>query len=93
VAAPLAVVVGDTLPHGAVEQLTVQLTPLLAGSPVTVAVKLKVAPARTVAVPGAMETVIPGTVTVAAANAAAFVTELAVIVTPKSPAGGVLGAV
>jgi hypothetical protein len=47
--APLAVDAGETLPHNAVGQNTDHLTPLLVESLVTVAVKLAVAPACTVA--------------------------------------------
>jgi len=67
VATPLAVLVGDTLPHAAAEQETLQVTPLLLASFVTVAVKGCVVPAGTVAVAGATDTVIPVSVTVAEA--------------------------
>jgi hypothetical protein len=46
--APLAVVTGDTVPHGAVGHDTDHLTPLLVESLLTLAVKFAVAPAWTV---------------------------------------------
>jgi hypothetical protein len=45
VADPLAVAVGETVPHGDAEQVTVQVTPLFDESLVTVAVICAVAPA------------------------------------------------
>ena len=60
VAIPLAVAVGETVPQGVGEQDTVQVTPLFAGSLVTVAVNCAVAPACTVAVLGVTETVTLG---------------------------------
>jgi hypothetical protein len=48
VAVPLAVDVGDTLPQGAAEHDSVQVTPLLARSLPTVAVSCTVVPASTV---------------------------------------------
>jgi hypothetical protein len=60
VAAPLAVAVGETVPHGVGEQDTVQVTPLFAGSLMTVAVNCAVAPACTVPVFGVTETPIAG---------------------------------
>jgi hypothetical protein len=50
-----------------------------------------VAPAATLVVFGATETVIPEIVTMAVADAEVFVTEAAVMVTNKSPAGSVVG--
>ena len=50
--APLAVVVCDSVPHGALPQTTDQITPPLAGSLVTVAVRLSVPPTATVAAGG-----------------------------------------
>jgi hypothetical protein len=46
--APLAVVTGDTLPHGAEGHDTDHLTPLLVESLLTLAVKFAIAPASTV---------------------------------------------
>ena len=63
------------------------------GSLFTVAVKDCVPADSTVAEGGAMEIVIPRTVTVAGADAPLFVRELAVSVTIKSLAGGPRGAV
>jgi len=60
VATPLAVVAGETAPHGAAEQATVQVTPLFAESLATVAVNSAVAPACTAAVLGVTETVTLG---------------------------------
>jgi len=94
VAAPLAVALGETVPHGAGEHDTVHVTPLFAGSLVTVAVNCDVAAARTVAMLGATETAIAaGTRMVAEADAEVLATEVAVIVTVKLPAGDVVGAV
>jgi hypothetical protein len=97
VAAPLAVVAGETVPHGAAEHDTVQVTPLFAESLVTVAVNCAVVPAGTVAGFGATETVIVGTetvtVTVAEADFDASATEVAMIVTVKPADGGLEGAV
>jgi hypothetical protein len=94
VATPLAVTVGETAPQGAREHDTIQVTPLFAGSFVTVAVNCAVAPACTAAVLGVTETVIPaGTVTVADADAEVSATEVAVMVTVNLLAGGVAGAV
>src|SRR5215469_17684038 len=55
VATPLPVVIGETVPHGALEQDSVQVTPRLAVSLLTVAVTCAVAPDCTVA--GSRETV------------------------------------
>jgi hypothetical protein len=49
VGVPLGVVVGETVPHCAVEHDTLQVIPLFAASLVTVAVNCPVAPASTVA--------------------------------------------
>ena len=93
VAAPLAVAVGETVPHGVGEHDTVQVTPLFAGSLLTVAVNCAVAAACTVAELGVTETVVPGTVMIAAFNTEVLATEVAVRVTVKLLAGGVAGAV
>ena len=81
------------MPQGAPEHDTIHVTPSFAGSLVIVAVNFAVAPASTVAVLGVTETAIPGITTVAKADADALLTEVAVMVTVKSFAGGVLGAV
>lgn len=57
----------ETLPQGAVEHDTLQVTPCFAGSPETVAEKDTFAPGCTVAVLGITETVIPRIVTLAEA--------------------------
>jgi hypothetical protein len=95
VATPLAVVVGETVPHGVGEQDTVQVTPLFAESLVTVAVNCDVAPACTVAVLGVTETetVLAGIVMVAEAAFDESATEVAVTVTVKAAESGVVGAV
>ena len=93
VAAPLAVVAGKTPPQGAGEQDAVQVTPLLLESPATVAVNCEVLPASTVAEPGATDTATEGTVMVAEADFVLFAAEVAVNVTVKLLAGGLLGAV
>jgi hypothetical protein len=59
---------------------------------VTVAGNFAVAPACTVAVLGVTETTIPGITTVAKADFEVLVTEVAVMVTVKSAAGGMTGA-
>jgi hypothetical protein len=56
VAAPLAVDVGETVPQGAVEQVTLQVTPLFAESLATVAVNCCVVLACPVAEAGETET-------------------------------------
>ena len=81
------------MPQGVAEHDTVQVTPLFAGSLVTVAVNFAVAPACTVAMLGVTETAIAGITMVAKADADVLVTEVAVMVTIKSLAGGVVGAV
>lgn len=93
VATPVAVDVGATLPHGAVEQDTVHVTPLLLGSPATVAINCTVAVSRTVAVVGATDTPTDGIVMVADADFVLSVIEVAVSVTVKLLAGGTVGAV
>jgi len=86
-------VVGATEPHWATEQVTLQVTPLAAGSLVTVAVNCPVAPDWTVAVAGATATVIAGTVIVAEPDFVVSDTDFAVIVTVRLLAGGAVGAV
>jgi hypothetical protein len=58
--APLAVVTGDTVPHGAEGHDTDHLTPLLVGSLLTLAVKFAIAPASTVAAVWESDTLIGG---------------------------------
>jgi hypothetical protein len=89
---PLAVEVGDTVPHCAAEQLTVQFTPALAGSKLTDALNCVVPPTWTAAVVGATETVMASTVMVADADFEVSATAVAVRVTFRSLTGGVLGA-
>lgn len=85
----VAVVVGETLPHGAVLQETVQLTMgVTEGSFITVAVNIAEAPVFTVALGGATVTVMAGTVMVAVAFFVVSTTEVAVRVTVKVLAGG-----
>ena len=93
VGAPLAVDVGDTLPHGGTSHVTDQVTPPLLVSLATVAVKGAVVPAETVAGFGATEMVNPGTVIADAAPTPLFETATACNVTPRSPTGNVVGAV
>ena len=94
VAIPLAVAAGKTVPQGAAGHVTIQVTPLFAGSLVTVAVNFAVAPACTVAVLGVTETEIPaGTLMVAEFDAEVLAVDVAVMVTVKLLAGGVVGAV
>ncbi len=59
VAAPLDVVVGDTVPQGTGEQETLQVTPSLLGSPLTVAVMDATPPTATVVVEAATLTLSP----------------------------------
>ena len=97
-ATPLAVAVGDTEPHTAVDEHGTRLpftvsnrlhvTPLFVASLVTVAVNWAEVPTFTVAEPGATDTAIPGTLTVAEPDALLLVTEVAVTTTFKSPAVG-----
>ena len=93
VATPLAVETGETVPHGADEQETVQVTPLLAESPTTEAASETLAPAMTVAVGGATETATEGMVMVAEADFALSVTEVAVTLTTRLLPAGEAGAV
>jgi hypothetical protein len=94
---PLAVEVGETDPHGAGEQETVQLTPLFEASLETVAVNWLFAPGATVALEGATVTVsgpetAAGTVIVAEADFDPSVTDVAVSVTVSVLGGAVVGA-
>jgi len=86
VGAPLAVEAGETDPHAEAEQETVQVTPLLAGSLLTAAVKACVPPAGTLAEAGEIVTVMGGggvTVTVAEADLLEYATLLVVTVTVR----------
>lgn len=65
----------------------------MAGSFITFAVSCATAPANNVVEFEATETVIPEVVTVAEADAELLVTEVALMVTVRMPAGAVLGAV
>jgi hypothetical protein len=79
------------VPHGVGEHDTDHVTPLFAGSLVTVAVNFAVALACTVAVLGETETAIAaGIVMVFEADAKVLATEVAVMVTVKL-LGGMLG--
>ena len=91
--APLAVEVGDTLPHAGSEQDTVQLTPLLEESPTTVAANVVAAPAMTVAVGGETDRETEGTVIVAEEDLLLSVADVAVTVTVRLLAGSEAGAV
>jgi len=93
IATPLAVAAGATLPHGAVAQDTAQVTPLLLGSPATVAVTGVLAPSNTLAVLGERDKPTDGMVICAGLVFVGSVTEVAVRVTVKLLAGGVAGAV
>lgn len=88
----LAVEAGETVPQGAAEQETVQVTPLLERSSVTVAVNAIVEPAWIVLGFGATVTVIPGIVMVAELEVVGLATEVAVTVTVRFPPGCVAGA-
>jgi len=92
VAFPLRVEVGEILPQGADEHDTLQLTPLLLESLPTIAMMLGTLPvASTVAVVGVMEIVTEGIVIVAVADLVASSKEVAVTVTVRSLAGGLVG--
>ena len=80
--------------HAVPPCVSVHVTPLIAGSLVTVAVNLAAAPACTVAVLGETETAIAAvTIMVAEADAEVLATEVAVMVIVKLFVGGVVGAV
>ena len=89
---PLAVVVGETLPHAVAEHVTAQVTPWFPGSFATVAVNCAPTATCTVAALGAMDRVIARSVTFAETDLDGSATEVAVIVTVRSLAGAVLGA-
>ena len=69
-----------------------QTTPALPGSLVTVAVKICLLPAATIASLGSTEIAIAGTTTFADADVVGVAAEVAVMVTAKSLAGGLAGA-
>ena len=69
-----------------------QVTPFCPGSGCTVAVKVWLLPAGTVAVPGETETALAGTVRVALADIEVLETDVAVTVTTTSVGGGAAGA-
>lgn len=84
--------VGDTLPHGAVAHVTVQVTPFPLGSFTSVAVSGPVALANTLGAAGAMVTPTEGTMTVAEADFVVSVADIPVTVTLRLLAGSVVGA-
>ena len=90
---PLRVGPGGILPQGAGEHETPHVTPLPLGSLPTVATIFGTVPvASTVAVAGVTEIVTDGTVMVTVADFVESATEVAVTVTVRSLAGGVVGA-
>ncbi len=93
--APLAVAVGEMLPHcGTPHGCMDQVTPLFAGSLLTVATILGTVWANcTVAAGAVTDTEIASTVMTIEDCAAGSATEVAVTVTGKSAGGGVGGAV
>jgi hypothetical protein len=96
VAAPLAVFVGLKLPHWELPQVTVQVTPALAESPVTDAMMFAVAPVASEEGGGVVNaTEIAGAVVMVIEAVADFVgSEREVAVTVTTPAlGTVAGAV
>jgi len=85
----LGVEAGDTLPHSVAEQTTLQVTPALAGSFVTVTVNcMLLVASRGSGLCGSTSTTIAGTLTKALKAALELATAVAVIVTCKSLAGG-----
>ena len=95
VGAPLAVVEGVIVPHPGEHEpapcVSVHVTPLLAGSFITVAVNAWVTLRGINALVGVSEPVIAGTVTFALLDAAGLNTEAALIVTGKLLSGGTAG--
>jgi len=90
---PLRVGPGGILPQAPGEHEALHLTPLPLGSLPTVATIFCTLPvASTVAVDGVTETVTDGTVMDTVADLVESVEEVAVTVTVKSLAGGVVGA-
>ena len=90
---PLLVDVGETVPHGAAEQDTVQVTPPLLASLATVAVTACVPVASIIASPGDTETVTPSTGMVPELETDEFATAVAVNITVKPDGGTFEGAV
>jgi hypothetical protein len=80
--------VGDTLPQGAGEQLTVQVTLWLLRSLPTFAISGAVVVSMTSTLVGCIVTVMAATVTVAVATDAGSATDAAFTVTARSLAGG-----
>ena len=94
IAAPLALVLEEIVPQGAVAQEIVQLTPLWLGSLPTVAVMFGTVPAAAVeGVSGATDSVTDGTVIVIAKVFVVSSREVALMVTVASLPGGVAGPV
>ena len=97
VGVPLGVVDGDTVPQAGAQAVppcvSVHVTPWPVGSFETLAVYCCVASSGISALGGELETTIAGTVTAAVADAPLNAAEAAVIVTARSLAGGVAGAV
>jgi len=92
---PLGVAAGEIVPHGGEAQSTFQLTPLFAGSLVTVAVNCALVPTGTVVGVGVTDTAIGGGVTVTVAEAAVepAATAVAVILTSRLLVNALAGAV
>jgi hypothetical protein len=87
----LAVDVEENVPHAATAHDRLQVTPLFAVSPLTVAWNCAVPATWTVAVPGATETVIPegtGTVITTESDFVESATDVAVSLTFKVTTGG-----
>ena len=95
IAAPLAVAVGEILPHcEAPQDCMAQVTPLCAGSSFTTATMFNTeSPKSTVVVGAVTTTEIALTVIIIEVCAAGSATDVAVTVTGKSAGGGVVGAV
>jgi hypothetical protein len=97
VSAPLAVLVGETVPqvgeHAVPFWVRVHVTPALLLSLLTVAVNCSVVLICKLAVVGETEIVMAGTLIVAAIDLVGSATEVAVTVTARSLAGDVTGAV
>ena len=84
--------VGDTLPHGAVAHVTVQVTPFPLESFTSVAVSGPVALASTLGAAGVTVRPTEGTMTVAEADFVVSVADVPVTVTLRLLAGKVAGA-
>jgi hypothetical protein len=92
-AVPLAVLSGDTVPHGGGAHETLHLTPPLVESPTTVAVIGVDVPAGTTAPFGDIDITMLEMVTVTLAETAGLIPDLAVMVTVRGAAGAAAGAV